>query len=147
MARRVFVDANVLIAGADSRSGASNAVLRMAEIGLFQLVVSRQVLDEAERNLRKKLPRSLPNFAAQLAQVSLEIVPDPPEDTCREWENVIEAKGTPILAAAVLAKPDRFVSLNTKHFNEAVAQASGLTIRTPAELVQEVRFWVEAGLG
>lgn len=57
----------------------------MAEIGLFQLVVSRQVLDEAERNLRKKLPQALPNFAAQLAQVSLEIVPDPSENICREW--------------------------------------------------------------
>lgn len=75
MARRVFVDANVLIAGADSRSGASNAILQM------------------------------------------------------------------------VAKPDRFVTLNTKHFTEAVAQASELTIRTPTELVQEVRFWVEAGLG
>lgn len=60
---------------------------------------------------------------------------------------MIEAKDTPILAAAVLAKPDRFVTLNTKHFTEAVAQASGLTIRTPAEFIQEIRFWVEAGLG
>ena len=76
----------------------------MAEIGLFQLVVSRQVLDEAERNLRKKLPQALPNFAAQLAQVSLEIVPDPSENICREWVAVIEAKDTPILAAAVLAE-------------------------------------------
>ena len=55
--RRIFADANVLIAGADSRSGASNALLRLAEVGIFRLVVSRQVLDEAERNVREKLPR------------------------------------------------------------------------------------------
>ena len=49
--RKVFVDANVLIAGSNSQSGASNAVLKMAEVGLFQLVVCRQVLDEAERDI------------------------------------------------------------------------------------------------
>lgn len=43
--RRGFADANVLIAGAGSPSGASRAVLTMAEIGLFRLVVCRQVLD------------------------------------------------------------------------------------------------------
>jgi hypothetical protein len=42
--RKVFADANVLIAGADSRTGASNAVLLMAEIGLYRLLVSRLVL-------------------------------------------------------------------------------------------------------
>ncbi len=72
--RRIFVDANVLMTGADSRSGASNAILQLAEVGLFHLVVSRQVLDEVERNVRKKLPRALANFAAVLAQLPLEIV-------------------------------------------------------------------------
>ena len=38
--RRVFADSSILIAGAASRTGASRAVLTMAEIGLFQLVIS-----------------------------------------------------------------------------------------------------------
>ena len=144
--RKVFVDANVLIAGADSRSGASNALLQLAEVGLFQLVVSRQVLDEAERNLRKKLPRALPAFAALLAQLSLEIVADPPDDACRGWQEIIESKDAPILAAAVLAQVDRLVTLNTKDFTPAVAQASGLTIQTPAEFIRNVRRLVEENL-
>ena len=49
----------------------------MAEIGLYTLVVSRQVLDEAERNIRAKLPRALPNFAEQMSYLNLEILPDP----------------------------------------------------------------------
>ena len=141
--RRIFVDANILIAGADSRSGASNAVLRLAEVGLFQLVVCRQVLDEAERNLRKKLPRTLPAFAAQLAQLALEIVPDPDDEICRQWAGIIELKDTPILAAAVLANVDRFVTLNSKDFTPAVAKASGLLIQTPGELVQDIRRLVD----
>ena len=44
--RKVFADFSILIAGAASRTGASRAVLTMAEIGLFKLVVSEQVLAE-----------------------------------------------------------------------------------------------------
>lgn len=144
--RRVFVDANVLIAGADSQSGASNAVLKMAEIGLFQLVVSTQVLDEAERNLRKKLPRALPNFAAQLARLRLEILPDPTPEQVEPWKEVIETKDAPILSVAVASGVDRFITLNTKDFTPAVAQQSGLTILTPAQFVEEIRQVVAHGL-
>lgn len=144
--RRVFVDANVLIAGADSQSGASNAVLKMAEIGLFQLVVSTQVLDEAERNLRKKLPRALPNFAAQLARLRLEILPDPTPEQVEPWKEVIETKDAPILSVAVASGVDRFITLNTKDFTPAVAEQSGLTILTPAQFVEEIRQLVVSGL-
>jgi predicted nucleic acid-binding protein len=144
--RRIFVDANVLIAGADSRSGASNAVLQLAEVGLFRLVASRQVLDEAERNVRKKLPRALPNLVALLAQLPFEIVADPADADCLRWVDVIELKDTPILAAAVLAKVDRMVTLNTKDFTPEVAQASGLSIQTPSALIQDLRRLVDENL-
>jgi predicted nucleic acid-binding protein len=144
--RRIFVDANVLIAGADSRSGASNAVLQLAEVGLFRLVASRQVLDEAERNVRKKLPRALPNLVALLAQLPFEIVSDPADVDCLRWVDVIELKDTPILAAAVLAKVDRMVTLNTKDFTPEVAQASGLSIQTPSALIQDLRRLVDENL-
>ena len=144
--RRIFVDANVLIAGADSRSGASNAVLQLAEVGLFRWVASRQVLDEAERNVRKKLPRALPNLAALLAQLPFEIVADPADADCLRWVDVIELKDTPILAAAVLARVDRMVTLNTKDFTPEVAQASGLSIQTPSALIQDLRRLVDENL-
>ncbi|VAW41080.1 hypothetical protein MNBD_CHLOROFLEXI01-2337 [hydrothermal vent metagenome] len=107
--RKVFADANVLIAGADLRTGASNAVLLMAEIGLYRLLVSRLVLDEAERNLRKKLPHALPNFAQQMAQIQLEIVPPLPIEEVKQWEAIIEAKDAPILATAVSGL-DKFIA-------------------------------------
>ena len=144
--RRVFVDANVLIAGTDSQSGASNAVLKMAEVGLFQLVVSTQVLDEAERNLRKKLPRALPNFAAQMARLRLEILPDPTPEQVKPWKEMIEAQDAPILCVAVASGVDRLITLNTKDFTPAVAEESGLTILTPAQFVEEIRQLVASGL-
>lgn len=144
--RRVFADSSVLIAGAGSRSGASRAVLSMAELGLFDLVVSRQVLDECERNLRRKLPRALPVFAELLARVELEIYPDPPAEEIARWEAVISASDAPILAAAVLAAPDRLLTLDAQDWTAAVAAQSGLIIRTPGEFVREIRQLVEDGL-
>ena len=136
---RIFADANVLIAGADSRSGASRAVLLMAEIGLFTLVVSRQVLDEAERNIRRKLPRALPNFAEQMAHLNLEILTDLPLEASKEWEAITEAKDAPILAAAVEAKVDRILSLNTKDFTQEVAEKCGIPVQTPAQFIRDLR--------
>ncbi|NKQ37018.1 MAG: PIN domain-containing protein [Chloroflexi bacterium] len=144
--RKIFADANVLIAGADSDSGASHVVLRLAEAGFFTLVVSRQVLDEAERNLRKKLPRALPNFAIQMSRIRLEIVPDPGVDEVRLWEPIIETKDAPILAAAVAANVDRLLTLNTKDFTPEVANQCGLIIQTPGEFIQEIRHIIRAEL-
>ncbi len=134
-----FVDSSVMIAGAVSRTGASRAVLSMAEIGLFQLIVSRQVVDECERNLRHKFPGALPVFAHLLTNINLIVVDDPPSEESIRWHLHIEAKDAPILAAAVQAKVVRLLSLNTKHFTPNVAQASGVMIQSPSEFVREIR--------
>lgn len=144
--RRVFADTSILIAGAGSRTGASRAVLTMAEIGLFKLVVSQQVLDECDRNLRRKLPAALPIFTQLLAAIEPEILPDPPPEESARWTAIIEAKDAPILAAAVLASTDRLLSLNTKDFTAEVAAQSGLIIQTPADFVREIRAIVERGM-
>ncbi|MFB2836411.1 putative toxin-antitoxin system toxin component, PIN family [Floridanema evergladense] len=142
--RRVFADSSILIAGAGSRTGASRAVLTMAEIGLFKLVVSQQVLEECDRNLNKKLPAALPIFTQLLAAIDPEIVPNPSLSESERWTTIIEAKDTPILAAAVLAKVDRMLSLNTKDFTPATQ--SNLIIQTPADFVREIRAIVERGM-
>ena len=146
MTIRIFADANILIAGADSRSGASRAVLLMAEIGLFKLVVSRQIIDEAERNIRKKLPRALPNFAEQMTNLNLEIVDDPNSVDAAKWESIIEAKDAPIIAAAVLAKVDRILSLNSKDFTQEVAEKCGIPIQLPGQFIQEIRTIIDLGI-
>ncbi|RMF35948.1 MAG: PIN domain-containing protein [Chloroflexi bacterium] len=146
---RVFVDASVLVAGAGSRTGASRAVLVMAEIGLYRLVVCRQVLDEAERNLQKKLPAALPIFAQLMEAIAPEVAPDPSQEEVIRWQSVIEAKDAPILAAAVIAAPDWLLTLDVKDFINPtrVAEESGLRIAVPADFVRAIRTLVAEGLG
>lgn len=146
MKTRIFADANVLVAGSASDVGAGHAVLKMAEFGMYTLVVSRQVLDEADRNMRKKLPGVYPQFVALMSRLNLEIAPDPPAAETARWMGIIEAKDAPILATAVLAGVDRFLTLNTKDFTPEVAAQSGLLIQTPGEFMMNIRAIIDSTL-
>ena len=75
--KRIFADSSILIAGAASKTGASRAVLTMAEIGLFKILISEQVLEECQRNLHKKIPLVLPIFKQIISQINPEILPNP----------------------------------------------------------------------
>ena len=54
---KVFLDTSALIAGIASSRGAARAVLQLSEIGLIELIVSRQVIVEADRNIEESCPR------------------------------------------------------------------------------------------
>jgi predicted nucleic acid-binding protein len=135
----VFVDANILFAACASRTGASFAVLSFAEIGMLQLVLSRQILDEAERNLQHKFPDGLPILTEWLANIGPTVLKDPVLDEYERWLPIIEAKDAPILEAAVQFAPNYLLTLNSKDFTPEVARATGLTIQSPGEFVQSIR--------
>jgi len=136
---RVFLDSSVLIAACGSANGASHAVIVMAEIGLFNIVISEQVVDECERNLLKKLPIALPIFRQILSTIAPEIIPNPCITEVEKWMAIIEAKDAPILAAAVVGKVNRLLTLNTKDFTPEVSAESGLLMQTPSQFIQEIR--------
>ena len=75
---RIFVDADVLFAGAASPNehSASLVILRMAEITLIEAVTSKQVITEVERNLEEKMPAAMPAFQ-MLVSRCLHVVSDP----------------------------------------------------------------------
>lgn len=118
----------------------------MAEIGLFKIVISEQVLVECDRNITKKLIKSLPIFRNILTATKPEIVADLLPQEVEKWQSIIEPKDAPILAAAIAAKVDRILSLNTKDFNSIVANKSGLIIQTPSQFIQEIRLIVTQSL-
>ena len=139
MIRTVFVDANILIAGSASRKGTSRVILGMAEYGMIQLIVTRQVIEETERNVRLKLPKMLPVLTELLLHINLQILPDPEPHQFARWLSIIEEKDAPILEAAVQAAPDYFLTLNSKDFTPEMALATGLVIQSPGKFVQHLR--------
>jgi len=144
--RKVFLDSSVIIAGVASASGASRAVLVRTEIGLFKGIVSEQVLEECQRNIASKLPAAMTAYGELILSLNLEVEPNPNAEAYAVWKTIIEPKDAPILAAAVLAKVDRLLTLNTKDFTQEVAQQSGLNIQTRSNFIQEVRWILSRGL-
>ena len=142
----IFADSSVLIAGSASSTGASRVVLTMAEIGLYKLLISEQVLEECRRNLNKKLPKAIPFFDDLINNINVQILPNPSLEEFSVYIDIIEAKDAPILSAALLAKADRLLSLNTKDFTQKVAERTGITIQTPSEFIQDIRSIVTQGL-
>jgi len=69
---------NVLIAGVASVTGASAAVLDLREAQILQMVVSRQVLVEADRNCSAKMPNLIIQFRRFMQNLAPLMVEDPP---------------------------------------------------------------------
>lgn len=143
---RVFLDACVLFAAAVSTTGASRAVIVLAEIGLIRPVVCPQVFEEVERHLQAKAPEALSFFHRVRDAIAWEVVSDATPEQVAACTDVIVAKDAPILAAAMAAKPECLVTLDTRDFGPpGVAQFSQLTIQTPAEFINNVRRVLAAG--
>ena len=134
---RVFVDADVLFAGAASPSehGASLTILRMAEITLIEAIASRQVITEAERNLGDKLPETLPAFRLLVSRC-LQVVPDPHPDDLPAYEGAADPKDLPILVAALREECSWLVTFNVRHFR--LGHPDVIVLR-PGDFVQRVR--------
>jgi len=77
--------------------------LRLLEFPVpnLQGVVSRQVLVEAERNIKKKLPRGLKRVQEIVANIRLEVEADPSQGDILSCVKLINLKDAPILAAAI----------------------------------------------
>ena len=141
----VFLDSSVMFAAALSKTGGSRAIIVLAEIGFIRLLVSAQVLEEAERNLRDKAPKALPFFQQLATALNWEIVPEPAKEAIAECARVIAPKDAPILAAAMVAQPARFVTLDARHLDTPQARTfSGLTIQSPGEFIEEMRALLSA---
>lgn len=126
---RVFLDANVCFAGCVSSSGASALILRLAERGYIQVVASRFVLREAERNLRQKASqKAVQAFHRFLESTPLIVIPTPRDEVLAKYATVIHPKDVSVLAAAVETRVDYLVTLDRRHFlTQPVQSSSGQT--------------------
>jgi predicted nucleic acid-binding protein len=146
----LFFDSSALFAGIVSASGASRALLLLAEAGQVTLTVSEQVVAETERAVARKIPRALPDFREAIRATDLRIVRDPSPDEIVAYADIIAHQAdVPIVVAAMHVKTDHLVTLNGRHFidDPAVADRSKLRIGTPGDALAWVRRYLgEAGV-
>lgn len=142
---RVFVDADVLFAGAASPSehpsgSASLVVLRLAELTLLDAVTSEQAVTECERNLRAKLPEALAERALaafrHLIARALRVVPDPEPKDLAAHDGRAHPKDLPLLVTALREGCPLLTTFNTKDYEPGDA---AVEVLEPGALVRRVR--------
>ena len=137
---KVFLDTSALIAGVVSPTGAAREVLRLCEAHVVDLILSKQVLTEADRNISAKLSAVLPEYHALLKSLAPMVVDDPVQHLVKEAGRVINQKGAPILAAARDAEVDYLVSWDTRHFHtDSVRAFVRFQVVTPGEFLRDFR--------
>ena len=141
----LFFDSSALFAGIVSASGASRALLLLAEAGQIAITVSEQVLTETERAVARKIPRPLPDFREAIRATDLRIIRDPSPDELEGHADIIAHRAdVPIVVAAMQIQTDYLVTLNRRHFLEdpVVADRSSLRIGTPGDALAWVRQYL-----
>jgi len=131
----VFLDADVLIAGSFSTTGASHRILRLAELGLIDAVSSAQAREEAERNLRSKLPSGFPAFSA-LVGAAVRWVREPSVEELERSRDQADEKDVPILAAAIAAGCSTLITLNVRDYRPL---AGSIAVDKPGDFVRRLR--------
>jgi len=138
----LFLDSSALFAGVVSSSGATRALLLLAEAGSICITISEQVVTETECAVTRKVSQALPYYRQALRATSLRIVRDPsPEEVAFHADIISHAADVPIVVATMKAQVDTLVTFNRRHFidDASVAARSGLRIGTPGEGLAWVR--------
>jgi len=133
---KVFVDTSVVIAGLASSVGASGAVLDLCEAEVIQMVLSRQVIVEADRNFNTKLPRLAGRFRQFMRSLGPILVDDPGKSSVRRAARIVGRKDASILAAARESGVDFLITLDKKHFlSPRARKGAGVQVVSPAEFI------------
>ena len=138
----VFLDASALFAAVFSSTGGARLILRLAESAVLELVISSQVLVEAEGALRRKAPEALGHMALLLDRAHCQVVANPTPEEIKAWEPVLPyLPDAAVLTAAVSAGADYLVTLDRRHFieNPQLMASPPLPVGTPGDCLAWLR--------
>jgi len=137
------LDTSALIAGIASSKGAARELLQLAELGLIEIFISRQVIVEADRNMEAKLPEMLNGYRAFIKLLAPVLVEDPLPKEIKKCSLVINSDDAPILAAALSSEANYLVTWDKKHFiKKNIRTGSDLKIATPGEFLLYFRQYI-----
>jgi predicted nucleic acid-binding protein len=137
---KVFVDASVLFAAAYSKTGSARDLIVLGIAGKAVLIISQDVIDEVERNLKEDAPEKLEVFKTFVGVAFSSVVTDLSKEEVLEAARYTALKDAPIVAAARKAQASHLVTYDRKHLlnKPEVAKESGLVITTPDVVVKAI---------
>lgn len=139
---RYLIDTNVLVAALRSRSGASNALLRLALQGHLPLVVHQKLVYEYRDVLGR--PASLAGTGITVTEaetVLAHLVAVAEEIEVRYlWRPNLRDEGDNfIVEIAMAAWPCTIVTHNIGDFSRAELRFPQIAVRTPGQLMQSIQ--------
>ena len=132
----IFLDTSAIFAAVISPSGGGRALLQLGELRAIALMTGPTAIQELELVINRKAPSALPKLAVLLAQANMAIGPSAnPETITAQQRYVNYTPDAVVLAEALAAKCDYFVTLDRKHFleNEALHRTLPMPIGTPGD--------------
>lgn len=138
---RVFLDTSVLFAAVLSPTGGARKLFHLAEAGVLRLMVGPTVLSEADEVVRRKAMASRPILAQLLDAGRVETSPAPTEIQVESARQYVQyAPDARVLAEAICAEPDWFVTHDKEHFlNQESESKLAFAIGTPGDLIQSIK--------
>ncbi len=141
---KVFLDTSALIAGIASSKGAAREILRLAELELIEIVLSKQVIVEADRNIEAKMPEILYEYRSFIELLAPVLVDDPSPRDIKKYSALIDPDDAPILAAAVSSIADCLVTWDRKHFLKGdLRSITNIKVLSPGEFLKYFRNYIE----
>ena len=136
---KVFLDANILFAAAYSSRGGSREIIRKGIVGELVTIVSSTVLEEAVRNLQRKAPTAVEAFMRFIGTLDPQIAEEPSKKEVGKVGQYVNPEDAIVLAAAIKAEVDYFVTLDKKHFlkDPRVEKKAKLKILSPRQFLKE----------
>lgn len=139
--RKVFLDTSVVFAAVLSPAGGARKLFQLGEAGLLKLFIGPNVLRECDEVVRRKVPASLPTLAQLLEIGRVEITSAPSrkmvEIACSMVGYEPDAN---VLAEAISAEPDWFVTHDKEHFLKDLKDSDLVfLIGTPGDLIQSLK--------
>lgn len=123
-------------------------ILKLGEAEAVRLLVSPQVLAEAEAVVRRKIPERIGLLALLLDSSKAEVLPAAPPETVSQALTLTNHQGDAVvLADAWAAHVDFFVTLDKMHFlgNVALRDILPFPIGTPGDCLAWIRGQFDPG--
>ena len=138
---RVFLDTSVVFAAILSPSGGSRKLFLLAEAGVLRFVLGPTVLQECEEVIRRRAPGSLPRLAQLLDAAQVETSMSPSKHQIKTAQAYVRySPDAKVLAEAMCAKPNWFVTHDKEHFlKERRKIKLPFELGTPGDLIQKFK--------
>lgn len=134
---RVFLDTSALLSGLNSPTGAAGVILAACFAGKIMPIISRQVIEESERNIAHKFPKLKPSWQSFLL-IPPEITQDPTLSQIRKAYKILPTSDAPILATALKARPDTFVTWDVHDLlNDQVRASVPFPVLLPGDFLNQ----------